>query len=1486
MQFNEIRQKYPEYSDMSDEDFANKFHKKFYSDMDFSSFASKVGYTKEQPEQSGYANFVNSLPRPVQGAIGGFEALGSMALSTPSIIEGFGRKVYSHLTSDGTEEEKRQKALEAASNTFIPSVHAKSEMGKVGEELLGLIPQKVIESAGNLGAEFVRGQTFLNDPTLKNTGQVEQKHGKEGIEAGRTFGELLAEGAMLEPIVSGGVKAVKNFNKPKELSPELKAVQEEMRKQAEEQVKQTRPKELPYFPENKEPILVDSAGEAVPMSQAHSLELFKRAAEEQQRKASLEQPLEFEQVKQPYEPTLIEGQASRVEEGIPYKQEVGFDSINNRIENIKQDEINSTWEQYKQQQLAEQAQAKETAWQRAEAAKEPLTLEPSQGSSLLEKFSNDRTTNRPSPNAGKFGQRGAINPEVFAEGFRKIKDVVKKGLEGVRLEAHNKNGVFYVTAKDWAGKDVAEVQFLKHGDNIESGFTIVDKKQYQGKGLPEEMYKFASELGNDIRASDHQTPSGNFMWDRFIENKLAEKTPTGQRMIAKGQRGSIGFFGKESYEKFAERVRKEIPEAPESAIKAVWEKQQKQQQISVTGTSPDKQQALNKLPWYKKMNEAFLPVENVSKAIEELSGYKNDISYSPAVDKLTSGGVVQAALKNNRVVTVGVDLVNGLKKNAEIKTNEALLGRDGILTQRQHIEKTVGPKQFQSDFLEYVKSSLDPEYKPTYSQAGRSWVENLQKKQSEILSRWNDVRQQLGLKPVKELDNYFSLMREGPFGFTLKAPTGRVINGVAETELVSFVRERTKGSAQRAYEYYKNNLPEGWELSNVEYHTAYERAPFNKKARGEQLAMQDLAAILGDDNVHVQKATDMYNKYLQQEAKNTAGASAREKYRAGIEGAKGTKEWMTPAENVKEGMESIETYFRQINDQIASLEAANQLQKIINDKSIEAPNAKALIQDYYDHAFNRVDRITDSMKGLTKWYEQTTGTDIGLTINGIRMTKNALMKMTLGFGNVGFLATSLIQPFQAMPPMFGYLKDIGAKGNASIAMVQGLGDAMSFFGEQYAGKQKVKFKDKLTASIWDYASKNHITAAHLLEKPTEYTNPTMSNLAKVAEKLSSREMTVFEGATRMMAFSGFTRFLVDSGMPLDMALKSAEKVVEFVMVSYELHNKPRMYSHMGVLGELSSSLRTYQHNNLGQQAFYLKEAMKGNARWAIVQQLVNIAIFGGLLGLPFMADFDGIVDGYNKISGSKITTPTEFIITRFPQAISVGGLSALTGKDFHSRLGMPNVVPDSAVEGLFPLASKPVNMITTGAEFVSNPTVENFGQFAKQPISSLQGTMEHFLLSDKTEDGKMLLRNKKTHTEAIRTPTESTIRVATGFKPLRETLESKENYLAKKDDQYRSKKLESISEDIKHNIAEIISAKQRGHEFRVNAAKQRNQKLAQRYMQLGGTEEGLDKLVDDFAIGRSATTPLQHREAHAAQQDSLMNIFKLNKLKELQQQND
>lgn len=44
MDIAEVRQKYPQYGDVSDEDLARGLHQKFYSDLPFDDFASKIGY--------------------------------------------------------------------------------------------------------------------------------------------------------------------------------------------------------------------------------------------------------------------------------------------------------------------------------------------------------------------------------------------------------------------------------------------------------------------------------------------------------------------------------------------------------------------------------------------------------------------------------------------------------------------------------------------------------------------------------------------------------------------------------------------------------------------------------------------------------------------------------------------------------------------------------------------------------------------------------------------------------------------------------------------------------------------------------------------------------------------------------------------------------------------------------------------------------------------------------------------------------------------------------------------------------------------------------------------------------------------------------------------------------------------------------------------------------------------------------------------------
>lgn len=119
-------------------------------------------------------------------------------------------------------------------------------------------------------------------------------------------------------------------------------------------------------------------------------------------------------------------------------------------------------------------------------------------------------------------QGGAVNPDVFKEGFQKLKQLA----DGTWLRAHNEGGEFRVEAiKD--GHRIGEVLFnsefrnrrVSDEKNLTSWGTKV-LPEYQGKGLATEMYKFASELGNDIQPSMSRSPDGYKMWDGFERRGL------------------------------------------------------------------------------------------------------------------------------------------------------------------------------------------------------------------------------------------------------------------------------------------------------------------------------------------------------------------------------------------------------------------------------------------------------------------------------------------------------------------------------------------------------------------------------------------------------------------------------------------------------------------------------------------------------------------------------------------------------------------------------------------------------------------------------------------------------------------------------------------------------------------------------------------------------------------------------------------------------
>lgn len=156
--------------------------------------------------------------------------------------------------------------------------------------------------------------------------------------------------------------------------------------------------------------------------------------------------------------------------------------------------------------------------------------------------------------ATRKGQGGYINPEVFKEGFEKIKDLGN----GIRLFLKNDpEWGLRVLAVDQEGDRVGEVALdaVSVGGRVKavneatnnpmahfltSDSTWVDPK-LQRQGLASEMYNMIAEAGNDILPSKSRTEDGKKMWAGFEQKGLTtdgyikRKTPFGP----KGQRGAI-----------------------------------------------------------------------------------------------------------------------------------------------------------------------------------------------------------------------------------------------------------------------------------------------------------------------------------------------------------------------------------------------------------------------------------------------------------------------------------------------------------------------------------------------------------------------------------------------------------------------------------------------------------------------------------------------------------------------------------------------------------------------------------------------------------------------------------------------------------------------------------------------------------------------------------------------------------------------------------
>ena len=152
MNIQEIRAKYPQYDDMSDEQLANGLHKKFYSDMPLDDFYSRIGFAGAKPpkptarvageDEGDFMRGIANIPGQIQNVFGAGKVLSGLVANKLGAKDTGKSLIQSGIESMGEGESKQ---VVKESDEFLKAW----EKG-IGTVVTDWLPYQIGAGAGNI----------------------------------------------------------------------------------------------------------------------------------------------------------------------------------------------------------------------------------------------------------------------------------------------------------------------------------------------------------------------------------------------------------------------------------------------------------------------------------------------------------------------------------------------------------------------------------------------------------------------------------------------------------------------------------------------------------------------------------------------------------------------------------------------------------------------------------------------------------------------------------------------------------------------------------------------------------------------------------------------------------------------------------------------------------------------------------------------------------------------------------------------------------------------------------------------------------------------------------------------------------------------------------------------------------------------------------------------------------------------------------------
>ena len=899
-------------------------------------------------------------------------------------------------------------------------------------------------------------------------------------------------------------------------------------------------------------------------------------------------------------------------------------------------------------------------------------------------------------------QGGAINPEVFKEGFEKLKQLA----DGIWLRAYtDEKGTHIEAVKDSHTVGEVHLELLdKHGTrwrvtpsdeymaaekgnmNTQSASTKVAEGS-QRQGIASELYRFASELGNDVVPSDNRTPAGKAMWEGFEKKGLAKngviKSPGNK------QRGALQI---------------DPNQAPQ-------------------GRALENNPAL-KLP-------SIVPIKQTPQQIIERARNLPDVDQNAAqkvANYVTKGGIYQALKTDNIVV-----------KYTHEKLHEGdSLGRGDIERHIHSKDSGLGPAtralnaRDKAEVWTIVNEADRLQREPDLESMRRNgfteeqirYVTVHREVMDAAFDSMNRARAAAGKEPVSRRVAYAAMKATGDYRqlvYKLDSKGEKQVVGIVGANNVHTLKKRATAITEANPDYI---------IGKQEYYGGVPR-----DGGSAQQAMAHALELLSERDPHVRELMDVLDKINENEAYSFLNMKKHTMTKKGISGMEGRKAWKDAEANAVEGMQAqldyAEAAFKwgRLSDAIADL------RPVLKDQSINMPVAKEWAEGYIKNALGyNPSQLGHGLEMAFAKGMEPTGFGYSYVREGIATSRKIVNTMLLGL-SPRFWAANVVQPLKSMPGMMSYLVAKGLDKNFDF------GTGYSYIAQAALTEARSRFGGELSVverGAQRYARSHHVYGTDLIE----HSNRASKDFSYYADKVGGAVAGKIESGSRSLVFYSFVHMMHENGLSVKNGLyEAAHNLTDITMNNYSRMEQPKYLSSLGPLGHTATNLASFKHNELSRTALFIRQAKEEKSLRPILAELTAGIAFAGLTGTVLFSEIDDLYKQATAALG-KPESLTALAIRLSEKAgkavnaktgakpdevgdakyvLSHGGFSML-GIDMSKSLGLQDVIPDNLGDAAFPGGSKLVSMAGSAYTAARHPSEMNTKRMAREwspaPVAS------------------------------------------------------------------------------------------------------------------------------------------------------------------------